>query len=158
MNSLLANRFALTAAHCCESIEANKQAVFFGTSKLVDRNAIRLDIESFRIHEEYKTEHFVNDICLIRFKQTVEYTEEVFPICFAEEDMNTGEHGYIAGWGLTKEGGFQSSVLREAVVPIVPLDHCNTTYNGIINSNQYCAGFEDGEIDACKELFLNRKF
>ena len=147
---LISQRFALTAAHCCDSIDLHKKSVFFGSSKLVDRNSIQVDIESFKIHPDYKTEHFVNDICLIRFKSDVEYTQSTFPICFSEEEMNVGEHGYIAGWGLTKENGFQSSTLREAVVPISDINSCNATYGGIISDNQYCAGFSDGLMDACK--------
>ena len=64
--------------------------------------------------------------------------------------MNEGEPGYIAGWGLVKEDGFQSQDLREAVVPISNLQTCNETYHGVISENQYCAGYHDGQVDACK--------
>jgi secreted trypsin-like serine protease len=66
---LISNRFALTAAHCCHHIESNKQSVFFGSSKLTDRDAMRADIESYKIHPDYQVEHFKNDICLIKFKE-----------------------------------------------------------------------------------------
>jgi len=92
---------------------------------LVSRDSTKMDIESFKIHPDYQAEGFRNDICLIRLKAEVEYSENIFPICFTEDDVNVGEHGFIAGWGLTSEGGFQSPELREAVVPVSDLAQCN---------------------------------
>ena len=82
--------------------------------------------------------------------ETINYTESVYPICLSDEDVDEAAYGHIAGWGITKENGFQSQQLLEAVLPVYDRSECNTRYGGLVTDNQFCAGYENGGVDACK--------
>merc|ERR1711933_84522 len=50
-----------------------------------------------------------------------------------------------------KEGGPRSSLLREDPVRMMTNDHCNSAdyYNGRIKDGMLCAGYNEGQRDAC---------
>ena len=68
----------------------------------------------------------------------------------SDEDVDEAAYGHIAGWGITKENGFQSQQLHEAVLPTYDRDGCNQRYNNLVTEKQFCAGYENGGVDACK--------
>ena len=75
----------------------------------------------------------------------------MYPICLGDEDISSARYGHIAGCGLTKENGFQSQNLLEAVLPIYPTNNCAKSYAGMIDpATQFCAGYEEGGVDACR--------
>lgn len=64
------------------------------------------------------------------------------PICISDEKVELSGWGYIAGWGITKEKGFQSHELLEATLPIFDTNKCNMRYGGKIDGEtQFCAGY-----------------
>lgn len=64
------------------------------------------------------------------------------PICISDEKVELSGWGYIAGWGITKEKGFQSHELLEATLPIFDTNKCNMRYGGKIDAEtQFCAGY-----------------
>lgn len=68
-----------------------------------------------------------------------------------------GTKATIAGWGSINERGDQSCVLNEIKVPILTNLECVqfTAYApGMITENMMCAGYLDGEQDACQVIFL----
>ena len=76
------------------------------------------------------------------FSEIIEYSDTVSPICISDEKVELSGWGYIAGWGITKEKGFQSHELLEATLPIFDTNKCNMRYGGKIDAEtQFCAGY-----------------
>ena len=74
-------------------------------------------------------------------------------ICLPDDDnpVADDEECYATGWGLLEHNGFPSDYLREVNVNRVSPDVCNDTnaYNGGIDETMTCAGFAEGQKDAC---------
>lgn len=64
----------------------------------------------------------------------------------------------VAGWGKTGEKEDTSNVLRKVVVPVWTKDDCyNAGYEvSKISENMFCAGYPDGQKDACQVFFLQK--
>ena len=93
-------------------------------------------VKHFEIHPDYYADEYDFDFCIVFFDQPLEYNENVQPICLADQDEAVGKVGsmnYVAGWGLTKHEGEISLTLKEAAVPLVKYDECNSidSYEGL---------------------------
>lgn len=91
------------------------------------------------------------------------FTAEIKPCCVAAinpQSPKTYSNTWatVAGWGYTQEDqsiGDRSNVLRKAIVRIWNNDDCERSYrrnsdiDTHISTGQLCAGFENGQIDAC---------
>ena len=54
------------------------------------------------------------------------------------------------GWGKTRESRLHgTTTLREAAVPLVADQACQSAFQFDITENQMCAGYKRGGIDAC---------
>ena len=70
---------------------------------------------------------------------------------FSHHTLSLGTPCFITGWGRNRQGGSTSSVLQEAMVPLISKKDCKRNYRpDLITSNMLCAGFQGGGIDACK--------
>lgn len=56
--------------------------------------------------------------------------------------------------GVTTEGGDQSDVLMEAVVPVIEQEKCNQQYDNKITARMICGSYEQGGTDACQGSFF----
>ena len=59
----------------------------------------------------------------------------------------------VVGWGKLAEGGVPANILQQVSVPIISQKKCrhSTSYRtSEITENMFCAGFDDGKIDACQ--------
>ena len=66
---------------------------------------------SKELHPDFVRETLVNDLCLIQMDEPLIFTQNIKPICLNSTPLNKNEPNYIAGWGLTEEGGSQVSCL-----------------------------------------------
>lgn len=60
----------------------------------------------------------------------------------------------IAGWGRTNEKGDTSKVLRSVKLPVWTQSECRAAgySESRITDNMMCAGFKDGQRDACQVI------
>lgn len=63
------------------------------------------------VHENY-TEHYVNDIAIMLFNDSVIFNEAVRPIRIAEKGVNDLTMCEVSGWGSTEYVSVKSIVLQ----------------------------------------------
>ena len=159
--TVVAERWVMSAAHC----------VFDAFGQLLDPQFVRAvaGINDLRL-ETPDTEHRImriivhpdydrtlelppNDIALLELESAI--AAPSVTLFTGETEDHTGELGFIAGWGATEYDDPVNAVfptaLQDAAVPLVANDVCNApqSYDGLIEDEHLCAGFVDGQVDAC---------
>ncbi|XP_055908350.1 trypsin-1-like [Eupeodes corollae] len=154
--ALINDRYILTAAHCIhnnnwQSISVRLQE--YDRSFNAVKNGITRKVSKAIVHEKYNPTTVENDIALLRLDSPVPLTDPLRPICLPAANQNFDlKQGIVAGWGLTKENGFVSSILQEVTVPIITNAQCRATqYKSKILETMLCAGVvSTGGKDACQ--------
>ncbi|XP_055532355.1 serine protease grass-like [Wyeomyia smithii] len=182
--TLISDRYVLTAAHCLKRDERVKlEYVRLGehtisqdpdcTTIIEDGEVIERDcadpvenvpIESYVVHEKYRSSFLGNDIALIRLAKVVTFKSHIQPICLpmSAKLKETLLPKYIAsGWGLTEQLE-RSDVLLKAELLSINRTACQKRideigevkikgnwHNVTIGSKQICA---DGVnlVDTCR--------
>jgi len=170
-STLIGNNWALTAAHCFFNPETNEQDKFKDDLTVVlgvhDRTIVVtpdsplserkvLKISEIVLHPDYnQATSSSNDIALLKFTESVEL-EKYAPACLAEKEADfssgPGQTGWVYGWGVTSENGFDlAEKLLELEVPIVSDAVCRSAMEveGVtITDDMLCAGGQEGK-DSC---------
>ncbi|RWS30337.1 serine protease 27-like protein, partial [Leptotrombidium deliense] len=113
------------------------------------------------------------DIAVLRLDKDVQYSDSVLPICLPPMKFNyEGWYGIVTGWGKTDPAlskiklsshslynsvagnRYGTRLLQKVEVPIITNSECETWHSsqGIdlkIYPEMMCAGYENGEKDAC---------
>ena len=90
------------------------------------------------------------DIALLELCDPVKFTPTVQPIGIAPIHTDVTGYATVAGWGVTRESGPQSRILRAVKVPIVDQNKCRRAY-GFIDKGHICAGdYNTGGRDSCQ--------
>lgn len=87
-------------------------------------------------------------------EQPVRKSKYVIPVCLPQpqtpKERLIGRRATIVGWGTTYYGGKESTVQRQANLPIWRNEDCNRAYFQPITDNFLCAGYSEGGVDACQ--------
>lgn len=172
-STLIANDWALTAAHCC-TIPAwyfRGKDLCFGRDErgVAAPQEQCAEIVELIQHPEYdRSETVLNDICLIRLGKKLQYTQTVEPSCLPRMGASLSEKDtkdidcFVAGWGYREEGQASSlpSILQDTDANILANETCEEAYTQVDNNgnviNYYrrnemsCFGHTDGTRDACQ--------
>ncbi|XP_069343041.1 serine protease 41 isoform X1 [Eulemur rufifrons] len=164
--SLLSRRWVLSAAHCFRTnYDPSKWSVQLGelTSMpsvwSVQAHANRHRVRDIIVNSRYK-EVLFNDIALLELATSVTYSKYIQPICVLSSTFMFLHRPdcWVTGWGSIREN--ETSLpppynLREGQVTILNNTRCNDLLehpadHSIIQNSMFCAGVENGSIDACK--------
>lgn len=162
-STLVANNWAVTAAHCfyggttTQTTTIDNMSVVLGVHDRTDPIASsessrkNVKIAEIIIHESYNPSGSANDIALLKLAESIDL-DTWSPACLPDQGADyTGKKGWVYGWGTTQESGNLADKLQELEVPIVNDDTCNTAMNpeGVtITTDMLCAGGVEGK-DAC---------
>ncbi|XP_072384740.1 trypsin-7-like [Diabrotica undecimpunctata] len=131
--SLINDDTVLTAAHCIIG-DSDSFHVVAGTSRWADKGST-LKIKNIIKHEKYfkpngsKIEH---DIAIIKLAEKVKFSDKIKAILLPEQDTKVpvGTALVVAGWGLIKENGPRSNILKETTVSVTESDSERLIYAG----------------------------
>nr|XP_020137062.1 serine protease 41-like isoform X1 [Microcebus murinus] len=164
--SLLSRRWVLSAAHCFRRYyDPSMWLVQFGelTSKPTLWNLrayiSRYAVQDIIVNPSYNGVSF-NDIALLRLATPVTYTKYIQPICVLSSTFMFQHRPdcWVTGWGVLSENDTSLPPpykLREVQVTILNNTRCNELLeqppdHSITQDSMFCAGAEDGSVDACK--------
>ncbi|KAG7213775.1 hypothetical protein KM043_002996 [Ampulex compressa] len=161
--SLVGPRHILTAAHCTRDQRQRPFAARQFTVRLGDIDLERDDepsspatyaVKEIHAHPKFSRVGFYNDIAVLELTRPVRRSPYVLPICLPQArhrgEAFAGARPTVVGWGTTYYGGKESTVQRQAVLPVWRNEDCNAAYFQPITSNFLCAGYSQGGKDACQ--------
>uniref|UniRef100_A0A182P277 Peptidase S1 domain-containing protein n=1 Tax=Anopheles epiroticus TaxID=199890 RepID=A0A182P277_9DIPT len=128
--SLITDRHVLTAAHC---ILSSLSVVRLGEHDMDNQTeSAHIDVPVYKYisHPSYDTFDGHSDVAILFLTKMVQFNAQIKPICLpADEPVRstdfTGYNPFIAGWGRTKETGFEAKVLQELQIPILENEECS---------------------------------
>lgn len=116
---------------------------------------VTFKVTEVRAHPRFSRVGFYNDIAIMVLDRQVRKSKFVIPVClpkpnFVPTERLIGRRATVVGWGTTYYGGKESTVQRQADLPIWRNEDCNRAYFQPITENFLCAGFSEGGVDACQ--------
>lgn len=148
----------ITAAHCVYdgwsglTVNAGAHDLYRPTS---NQQSVRASNVVY--HPQYNSQTTLNDIAVVKLARPIKFTSAVQPACLpaSGEQVPDNLEGTVAGWGLTREGGYDtSSILLQVGVPTISSRQCAQSYSSqgirIDPSAMLCAGYSYGGKDACQ--------
>ncbi|CAG5104716.1 Oidioi.mRNA.OKI2018_I69.chr1.g1478.t1.cds [Oikopleura dioica] len=162
--SVIANRWVISAAHCC--LDVQRVVGRFGDLKAMesDSNEYELEASAWFNHAEY--DHYAydknNDVCLIKFNDDIIASDpdsKVQAACLPKADKQHGAGCWVAGWGSQFFGGFANPDLHSVGVNVFSAEYCiaNSPSIFFLEADDICAykpdlngdGMLDGGAAAC---------
>ncbi|OWR52184.1 hemolymph proteinase 6 [Danaus plexippus plexippus] len=159
--SLLSELYALTAAHCVDTLNQIKPTI--ARMGVVELGATTFNpntdyrVADILIHPDYLRRTKYHDLSLVRMERPAEFGVNIGPICLYTNLQDPTTSLTVTGWGktsITKED--KSEVLLKANVTVVARSKCGQSYSnwrklpsGILNE-QICAGDPQGLRDTCQ--------
>jgi len=139
--SIIADRWVVTAAHCCRGIVSITAK--FGEHDRWGSSADEFALTTTRmfVHPKYYDASDDGtkmnfDICLLRFDDNIldkaPNKEVVKTACLPTEDVEHGDACWVGGWGATRYGSGAARVLQSVGVNIMDHAYCENFSNSII--------------------------
>nr|XP_053653823.1 trypsin-1-like [Cherax quadricarinatus] len=152
---LLSNTHVLTAAHCIDGFDQRTIWVRVGEhdfSREGESQHVNIRVADFRLHPDFDSNTFSNDIALLVLERPVVYSSYVRPICLPPPNISfTGDIVTVVGWGAIRYQGPLSSVLQKVELPVWSNSDCDEVYDQPIRDSMICAGFPEGGRDSCQD-------
>ncbi|XP_019880431.1 proclotting enzyme [Aethina tumida] len=161
--SLISAHYVLTAAHCTRDSRQRPFAARQFTVRLGDIDLKRdnepsapvtFKVSEIKAHQQFSRVGFYNDIALLKLDKPARKSKYIIPLCLPPPELKNekfaGQKTTVVGWGTTYYGGKESTIQRQAVLPIWRNEDCNQAYFQPITSNFICAGYSEGGTDACQ--------
>lgn len=153
--SLIAADYVLTAAHC---IHGNMKGYQVGAlcpgyreGSNCDQHVEFIEIEKSLVHRDYKSHGLHNDFALVKLKRS----SSIHPVNIDNGSLADhyvdGKVLWVAGFGLTKQGGRRSRHLKHVNVGYISNSRCVNNYGYTfheIKDNMLCAAGQGK--DACQ--------
>lgn len=115
---------------------------------------VTFKVSEIRAHKDFRRVGFYNDIAILKLDRPARKSKYVIPLCVPPPDLEqeqfAGKRSTVVGWGTTFYGGKESTVQRQANLPVWRNEDCNQAYFQPITSNFICAGYAEGGTDACQ--------
>ena len=151
----LFNRWVMTAAHCVSRRTPSTLETVIGDHITTDNDGDeqRIRVCSIHTHPKYRRSNY--DIALLRLCKPVRRSKFVKTIALPSKDLELKQREKlaVAGWGLTKERGRVSPILRVVKVDNIDMERCTASYEWLENNGntRICAGiWEYGGKDSCQ--------
>ncbi|KAL0100848.1 hypothetical protein PUN28_019319 [Cardiocondyla obscurior] len=159
--ALLNENWAITAAHCIESVPPSDLLLRIGEHDWANEDEPygyqERRVQIVASHPQFDSRTYENDLALLRFYEPLlPFQPNILPICLPDDDETyVGRTAYVTGWGRLYDEGPLPSVLQEVAVPVINNSVCEAMYR-VAGYNEYiphifiCAGWRNGGFDSCE--------
>ncbi|XP_076061281.1 trypsin-1-like [Oratosquilla oratoria] len=156
--TIINSKYIVTAAHCVDGDDPSDIRVVVGehdyTSVSETDVTKRLSVKSIKVHENYNSNTFDNDIAIIELEEPIDFpsNNKIAPVCMPDTTTDySNVEAIVSGWGTTSSGGGQPNVLHEVTVTTLTNTDCESKYSAsMITDNMICAGDPNGGKDSCQ--------
>jgi len=159
--ALLSENWAITAAHCVESVNPDELLLRMGEFDLNDEEHEPFTFQDRKVqivasHPKFDPKTFEYDLALLRFYEPVVFTPNIIPVCIPEDDEDlVGRDAWVTGWGRLYEDGPLPSKMQKVTLPIINNTECEMMYEKAgfrehIPHIFICAGYREGGKDSCE--------
>ena len=150
--TLVADTWVLTAGHCVNPNQTNGgiTKVVVGRHKLSGTGGESITVKKAYRHPGYSSQTLDNDIALLELTSASTAPKAKLATAAQQSELVANAKVTVVGWGLTRENGSQSDVLRQVEVPVISNAQCESFPNYDITANMICAGLPAGGKDSCQ--------
>jgi hypothetical protein len=158
--SIISNKWVVTAAHCTQNdngsaIPASQMAVRVGLNNpSSSTDGRKYDVTEAIVHENFNNQTLLNDIALLRIKDSINYPNAT-PIKLVNSDdvadgaTVPGVMSWVTGWGYTHvDPNVIPTALQKVQLPIVSNQQASVVWSDI-PATDMMAGYLNGNKDAC---------
>ncbi|XP_017292667.2 ovochymase-1 isoform X2 [Kryptolebias marmoratus] len=152
--AIISPQWVVSAAHCFKRY--NKESLWkilagrHDLDKPQEPEEQLVQVSRIISHHGYDTKTKESDVALLKLEHPLVFNEFVRPINIWMTPLPELLKCTITGWGSTRENGPRVNRLQEVNVTILSSNTCNEYYNGRIRTSMFCAGKEEGGVDACQ--------
>ncbi|XP_028254127.1 ovochymase-1 [Parambassis ranga] len=152
--AIISSLWVISAAHCFKRYnQASYWTVLAGKHDLEnpqEKEQQLVGVSTIVSHPSYNSQTKDNDVALLRLQQPLIFNQFVRPIDICTTPLPQFTECTVTGWGSTRENGPGANRLQEVNVTILPFDVCNQYYRGRVTPSMFCAGKDQGGVDACQ--------
>jgi trypsin len=150
--SVMNENTIITAAHCCDGMNARDLQVVAGEHDLSRNDGTEQTRAVSKVvgHEDFKPFTLNNDMCLLILDSPLELNTNVAEVKLPAPGQLFRGDATVSGWGTLRAGGSIPDELRVVTVPTVSDADCKDAYSDsqIVAETMLCAG-EVGK-DSCQ--------
>lgn len=164
--TIIGHNSLLTAAHCVRAsgihIPANKILARIGSTNNTAGGSVQA-IGRILVHPEFNDSNWNNDIAIVFFANSIEYSKNVQSIELPGEQFELANNDSVSlsGWGVSDEdqhGDDAPDVLQAVDLNVIDQQMCADAYNKLsylppITNNMFCAGVAIGGKGPCRVRF-----
>lgn len=160
--SIINGNWVLTAAHCTRddtgvAIPASTMFVQVGANNPINitTEGKTYAVSAAIVHEAYDDGTLLNDIALLKLKDTINFTNAtpinlVTPSDVAAGAITPGVLSWVTGWGLTSVSPkVTPTTLMKVQLPIISNAQAASVWGSSIAATDLMAGYLNGNKDAC---------
>ncbi|KAK5601924.1 hypothetical protein CRENBAI_019105 [Crenichthys baileyi] len=152
--AIIGPQWVVSAAHCFRRYNKESLWKVLAGKHDLDRpeepGEQLVEISRIISHQEYDTWTKDSDVALLKLKRPLVFNDLVRPINIWLAPLPEMMKCTITGWGSTRENGPRVNRLQEVNVSLMASDVCNEYYNGRVRPSMFCAGKDEGGMDACQ--------
>jgi hypothetical protein len=157
--SIINGNWVLTAAHCTKNssggaVPASAMYVRVGANNPYTEGKTYA-VSAAIVHEAYDDGTLLNDIALLKLKDTINFTNAtpinlVTPSDVAAGAIAPGVLSWVTGWGLTSVSPkVMPTSLQKIQLPIISNAQAASVWGSSITATDLMAGYLNGNKDAC---------
>uniref|UniRef100_A0A671QBZ4 Acrosin n=1 Tax=Sinocyclocheilus anshuiensis TaxID=1608454 RepID=A0A671QBZ4_9TELE len=149
--SIISHRWVVTASHYNYNNYKLRIVAGVNSRSKYGKGVQYRSVQQVILHENFSRSKYDNDVALLHLHHPLYFTKHVQPLCIMENEMDEKQLSfsscYITGWGR-----MLFSTLQEAEVDLIDTGICKQSswYDGHVNDNMICAGFDKGGVDTCQ--------